>query len=200
MPSIREASLATTIPSLLQGGPLPAGSAEFAADVVAQLALSASHEGRGPFPRWVPHGELPIAEPTAPIREAAETAVRRLIELTSRQQQTQRTLLDWLRVEYGIEKPSNKLLALTDLDSNTWVSEVKRIRGKKQPLSSAGLHALRDEYTRTIEPARALAAETLTLERTLSDLVNQAYALTPAEIALMWQTAPPRMPIPPPAP
>ena len=141
--------------------------------------------------------ELPIAEPTASIREAAETAVRRLIELTSRQQQTQRTLLDWLRVEYGIEKPSNKLLALTDLDSDTWVSEVKRIRGKKQPLTSAGLHALRDEYTRTIEPARALAAETLTLERTLSDLVNQAYALTPAEIALMWQTAPPRMPIPP---
>jgi len=45
---------------------------------------------------------------------------------------------------------------------------------------------------------RALAAETLTLERTLSDLVNRAYALTPAEIALMWQTAPPRMPIPPP--
>jgi hypothetical protein len=44
----------------------------------------------------------------------------------------------------------------------------------------------------------ALAAETLALERTLSDLVNQAYALTPAEIALMRQTAPPRMPIPPP--
>jgi hypothetical protein len=50
---------------------------------------------------------------------------------------------------------------------------------------------LRDEYTRTIEPARALAAETVTLERTLSDLVNQAYALTPAEIELMWKTAPP---------
>jgi hypothetical protein len=56
---------------------------------------------------------------------------------------------------------------------------------------------LRDEYTRTIQPARALAAETLSLEHTLSDLVNQAYALTPAEIDLMWQTAPPRMPIPP---
>ena len=48
-----------------------------------------------------------------------------------------------------------------------------------------------------IEPALALAAETLKLERTLSDLVNQAYGLTPAEIALMWQTAPPRMPVPP---
>ena len=108
-------------------------------------------------------------------------------------------MLDWLRVEYGVEKPSNKLLALTDLDSDIWVGEVKRVRGKKLPLTSAGVHALRDEYTRTIEPASALAAETLQLERTVSDLVNQAYALTSAEIALMWQTAPPRMPIPPPA-
>jgi hypothetical protein len=49
-----------------------------------------------------------------------------------------------------------------------------------------------------VTAARALAAETLKLERTLSDLVNQAYGLTPAEIALMWQTAPPRMPIQPP--
>jgi hypothetical protein len=58
---------------------------------------------------------------------------------------------------------------------------------------------LLDEYTRTIALARIPAAETLNLERTLSDLVNQAYALTPAEIALMWKTAPSRMSIPPPA-
>jgi hypothetical protein len=49
----------------------------------------------------------------------------------------------------------------------------------------------REEYTRTVEPARAL-----TLERTLSDVVNQAYVLTPAEIALSCHTAPRRMPIP----
>jgi hypothetical protein len=125
--------------------------------------------------------------------------VRRLIEITSHQQQTQRTLLDWLRVEYAIEKPSNKLLAATELDSDTWVAEVKRIRGKKLPLTAAGVQGLRAEYTRSIEPARALAAETLNLERSLNDLVNQAYGLTPAEIELMWKTAPPRMPVPPPA-
>ncbi len=79
------------------------------------------------------------------------------------------------------------------------MAEVKGILGKKHPVTAAGIHALRAEYTRRIEPARALAAETLKLERTLSDLVNQAYALTPAEIDLMWKTAPPRMPIPPPA-
>jgi len=119
-----------------------------------------------------------------------------LIELTSRRQQTQHTLLDWLRVEYTIGKPSNKLLALAEPDSKTWVSDVKRIRGKTQPLSAAGLQALRYEYTRTVAPGRAVAAETQALERTLGDLVNQAYALTPADAALTWQTAPPRMPVP----
>jgi hypothetical protein len=44
---------------------------------------------------------------------------------------------------------------------------LRRIRGKKQPLTNAGLPALRDEYTRTIEPARALATETLKRERKL---------------------------------
>jgi hypothetical protein len=48
-----------------------------------------------------------------------------------------------------------------------------------------------------VTAARPLAAETLKLERTLSDLVNPAYGLTPAEIDLTWKTAPPRMPIPP---
>ncbi len=90
------------------------------------------------------------------------------------------------------------LFAATKLDSDTWVGEVKHIRGKKLPLTAAGVHGLRDEYTRTIEPARALAAETMKLERTYPQRpVNQAYGLTPAEIALLWQTAPPRMPTPP---
>jgi hypothetical protein len=66
-------------------------------------------------------------------------------------------------MEYGVAKPSLKLLTPIELDSDTWVAEVKRIRAKKQPLSSAGVHALREEYTRTIEPARALAAEPLKL-------------------------------------
>jgi hypothetical protein len=138
---------------------------------------------------------LPIPQPTDQQRANALPIVDSLIRISAAQQETRRTLLDWLRVEYGIEKPSNKLLTATELDSDTWVGEVKRIRGKKLPLTAAGVHSLRGEYTRSIEPARALAAETMKLERTLSDIVNQAYALTPAEIDLMWKTAPPRMPI-----
>lgn len=142
--------------------------------------------------------EIPIAEPTAAIRKGTESAVRRLIEIQATQQKTKHTILDWLRVEYAIEKPTNKLQNLTTLDSDGFIAEVKHIRGKKLPLTAAGLQALREESTRSIEPARALAAEALKLERELSDLVNQAYGLTPEEIALMWATAPPRMPIPKP--
>ncbi len=61
--------------------------------------------------------------------------------------------------------------------------------------ASSGLRA---EFTRTIEPARSLAQETLKLECTLSDLFNQAYGFTPEDIDLMWKRAPPRMPIPAP--
>ena len=42
---------------------------------------------------------------------------------------------------------------------------------------------------------RLLAGEALKLERQISDLVNEAYGLTPDEIDLMWKTAPPRMPV-----
>ena len=34
-------------------------------------------------------------------------------------------LPNWLRVEYRIERPSNKLLTLADLDSNAWVRSKK---------------------------------------------------------------------------
>ena len=82
----------------------------------------------------------------------------------------------------------------TELDSDGFVAEVKKLRGKKRPLSAAALKSLREGHSRTIEPAQRLAAEALRLERELSDLVNAAYGLTPDEIALMWRTAPPRMP------
>ena len=61
----------------------------------------------------------------------------------------------------------------------------------------AGVKALREEYARELAPLRHKAAEALALEQQISDLVNAAYGLAPEEIALMWQTAPPRMPLAP---
>ena len=138
---------------------------------------------------------LPIARPTDCIRAKTERAVGRLVEITRTHQVTRRQLLDWLRVEHEVEKPTLKLQSPFGLDCDSFVTEVKKVRGKKKPLSAAALANLREEYARSIDPARALAAEALTLENEVSNLVNEAYGLTPEEVALMWETAPPRMPI-----
>jgi hypothetical protein len=142
---------------------------------------------------------LPIAQPSDLIRAKTEKAVGRVLEITRARKATRRQILDWLRVEYGVEKPTLKLQSPFDLDFDGVVAEVRKVRGKKKPLSAVALANLRAEYARSIDPARVLAAEALSLENEVSDLVNEAYGLTPEEVALMWQTAPPRMPIAGPA-
>ncbi len=139
---------------------------------------------------------LPIAPPTNESRSAIEPRVERNIELTTHQRENVSTLLDWLGFEFGITNPGQRLANPTSLSSDQFVAEVK----KRQPrsagkLTPAALKALRSGYDEQIPQLRTLEAEALTLERELSDLVNQAYGLTPEEVVLMWETAPPRMPI-----
>jgi hypothetical protein len=59
----------------------------------------------------------------------------------------------------------------------------------------ADLKRLKAEHAGSVVPLQTLADEARALEERVSDLVNTAYGLTPEEIALMWETAPPRMPI-----
>jgi hypothetical protein len=139
--------------------------------------------------------DFPIPTPTEEQARTADDLVGRLAAASSEQQATRRAVLDCLRLQYGVEKPSLKLQSPTDLNSDAFVVEVAKALGKKKAPTTAALKALRDEYTRLIAPARKLAADAMKLESELSDLVNQAYGLTPDEVALMWQTAPPRMPI-----
>jgi hypothetical protein len=142
---------------------------------------------------------ISIPDPGEETRGLSDDCVSHLINIMNTQQSNRAGLLDWLRVDRGIDNPSLRLQDPFTLDSDAFVSEVQKSRGKSQPLTAAGLKLLRDEYTRTIEPARARAAEAVALECRLSDLVNAAYGLTPDEVRLMWDTAPPRMPIPRPA-
>jgi hypothetical protein len=139
--------------------------------------------------------ELPIAEPTDAQRSDAEAAVRRLVELAREQQDRRAAVLDWLRAEFAVEKPSLKLQTPADLDADGFIAEVKK--GRKKGLGVADVKRLKDEHAQSVAPLRTLAREAETLERRVSDLVNAAFGLTPKEVALMWQTAPPRMPITP---
>lgn len=142
--------------------------------------------------------KLPIPVPTDENRQAIESDARRIIEIATVQRRTRQDVLDWLKVEHEIAEPSTKLQNPIAFNSDGLIAEVRKVRGKKKPLSLAALRSLREEHARTIEPAQALAAEARGLERRINDLVNEAYGLTPDEIRLMWETAPPRMPIDPP--
>jgi hypothetical protein len=106
-----------------------------------------------------------------------------------------RDMLDWLRTEFGVEKPGQKLEDFASLDADAFVEEVYKRRPRSEGrLTPVALKDLRAGYSEMATPVREDRAETAKLERRLSKLVNEAYGLTPEEVDLLWSTAPPRMP------
>jgi hypothetical protein len=89
------------------------------------------------------------------------------------------------------------LQGVAGFGADAFVAEVRKAGGNKS-LSVAQVKALREEHARMVGPLRALAAEASKLESIVADLVNAAYGLTSAEVAVLWDTAPPRMPGNPP--
>ena len=148
------------------------------------------------FVRTIPIPAVPDGR-----RGAVHDAVQRLVAIANASNIAESAIIDWLRIEHGIDKPGNKLSDAQSLNSDDFVEEVKKRRGKKNALSVAALKMVRDEYAKTIAPLIQMSDAAKVLENQLSDCVNEAFGLTHDEIDLMWKTAPPRMPIPrPPAP
>ena len=139
--------------------------------------------------------KLPIAPATNEAQDEAEEAVLRLIFLTSSGQEARRDTLDWLRVEFGIEKPGQKLEDFAALGPDAFVEEVRKRRPKGEGRLTPGpLRDLRDGYAEMANPVHRAKPEAASLERKLSELVNKAYGLTDEEVDLLRRTAPPRMP------
>ena len=139
---------------------------------------------------------IPIAPATDAMRAVVEPAVQRLITLTNLRRQSITTVLDWLRVEFAVETPGQQLAALTALTQDDFAREVAHRRPRAAGrLSPAAVQALNQVYGEHVPALRTHEAEARQLEQRLADLVNQAYQLTPAEIELLWKTAPPRMPV-----
>jgi len=142
--------------------------------------------------------DFPIAPPTDQIRAEVEPIVSRLIEITKINQATHQDVLQWLQLTYKIEKLGQKIEDFSSLSFQEFLEEIRKRMPKTKssdPLGVAGIKAVRETYNEYAPPIQSRKAEALRLEHRLSDLVNQAYGLTPEEIDLMWKTAPPRMPI-----
>jgi hypothetical protein len=140
---------------------------------------------------------VPIVQPDTKTREAAANAVKALVSSTREASSAASALMDWLRHEFEIEKPTRELSNVAALDIDSFITAVRDALPKKRKFTAVEITALKREHGRIIEPARILRSEILLHERKLSDLVNNAYGLTPQDIALMWASAPPRMPLSP---
>ncbi len=140
---------------------------------------------------------FPIAPLTNIMSIEYESIVPRLIEITKDNQTANNDVLTWLQIQYKVKKISRKLEKFADLSFEELIEEViKQLPKSKSsdPLGVKGLKSIREAYQEYVPAIQSRKQEALTLEKRLSDLVNQAYELTPEEIELMWKTAPPRMP------
>src|SRR5215210_4347489 len=139
--------------------------------------------------------KLPIAPSTEEVRGEAEEAVSRLISLARSGQEARRDTLDWLRVEFGVEKPGQKLEDFAALGPDAFVEDVRKRRPKGEGrLTPGALRDLKSGYAEMAGPVQRARTEAAGLERGLSDLANEAYGLTTEDVDLLWSTAPPRMP------
>src|SRR5206468_2807922 len=86
---------------------------------------------------------LPIAPPTDATRAEVEPAVERLIAITRANQEARRDTLDWLRTEFAVEAPGQKLDDFAALDEAAFVEEVRKRRPRPAgKLTPAALRAL----------------------------------------------------------
>ncbi|HVK07289.1 MAG TPA: N-6 DNA methylase, partial [Gemmataceae bacterium] len=136
--------------------------------------------------------QAPIPQSLDEPRTVVEVAVARLKSIGESRQTGTRAVLDWLRHEFGVEKASQKLQAVGGLTADEMIGEVQKARGRSKKLTVADVKRLKEAHAENVTPLARLAAEARGLEVRVSDLVNAAYGLTPADVALMWETAPPR--------
>lgn len=130
------------------------------------------------------------------LEEIVERRVQKAAEIKA----ADYALADWLRQEIGLARLPELLGEASRLDSDAFVAAVRATMPKRVGIMPSRLVQLRAAYAETAEPARAARVAALADERALSDIVNRAYGLTPEDIALMWRTAPPRMPLASPTP
>ncbi len=154
--------------------------------------------GRGPL-RFIKEFIVTVPIPRLPAEGEAQSAevTGALAKLTNLQGTSITSILDWLRHEFGLEKPGQTLAQPHLLDADGFVAAIRKALPKSRKLSAADIARLKQEHATTLGPAKTATAEALALERRLSGLVNAAYGLTPEEVQLMWDTAPPRMPFQP---
>ncbi|MCK6572021.1 hypothetical protein L6V77_13105 [Myxococcota bacterium] len=128
-------------------------------------------------------------------RARVEECVDALVALTARENEAIAGVLDVLRVEYGVDAPGNALADFPAMASDAFVAEVRKRRPRSTgPMAPAALKHLRGLYDSEVPALLRARAEARALEAVVAAQVHAAWGLTPAELELLLETAPPRMP------
>jgi len=142
--------------------------------------------------------QLPIARPNSPQTDRAADLTVKLAEIHRGQHKAVAALVDWLRVEWSLEKVPSSLSEPFALSADAFADALRKVLPKKHKMTVAEVAAVKRAHADTVAPIAERLNDAARLERELSTIVNQAYGLTKEEEALVWRTAPPRMPIAPP--
>ncbi|WP_316227142.1 MULTISPECIES: Eco57I restriction-modification methylase domain-containing protein [unclassified Bradyrhizobium] len=140
---------------------------------------------------------IPIASVLGEASAATPAMIDRIISNQAILSDAHHRMSDWLRHEWELERSSAKHSELLSLDADAFVGAIRAALPKKRKLSSTDISTLKREHATIIEPARRARAAIVASEYQLSDIVNEAYGLTPEDVQLMWESAPIRMPFMP---
>jgi hypothetical protein len=138
---------------------------------------------------------FPLAAPLAVDVSQLEEVTASLISARTIVRSADESLADWLGQFWDLRSVPTTLRQVSLLDSDGFVAAVRAALPRRQSLTPTQLRQLRDAFAETAEPARTARGELLAHERALAAKVERAYGLTEEEVALMWRTAPPRMPL-----
>lgn len=140
---------------------------------------------------------LPIARPTPAQHDALARLVPRIAALTRGERGGRDEVLDELRARHGVAVANRRLGDVAAVTGDAFVAAVARRRRARHPLSGPEEAALRTLHARAAAASLERRTQIAALEREIAGHVRAAYGLTAADLALLWQTAPPRMPCSP---
>ncbi len=136
---------------------------------------------------------FPVISPSKTTRSSIEERVNRLIKLAKSFAEKRALFLQWVTHETGIIKVPTALESPWQLHQEKFLVVLKKA-GLKHP-SPTTLQHLTRTFENESSTLRANRTDALRLERELDELIMKVYKLTPDEIALLRQTAPPRSPL-----
>ena len=140
--------------------------------------------------------ELPIAKSLLESN-SLKKVVGDLIGAVNRVSAADASIQEWLHQEYGIKRGFAALRNPSALSFDDYIKAVKGGLEKGRKLTALEVNELKREYGTTLAPAIKSRLEIKQFEGSISDIVNAAYGLSQEEIALLWRSAPPRMPFTP---